>query len=86
MSKNREIVNTIYKVHTDFPTKRKKVFSQQQKRALTSLTCKVLLQINKKINQIFRNRERLRKGSSEKKKTLMIFKQLKKLLTSLMAK
>lgn len=77
MSKNREIVNTIYEVHTHFPTKRKKVFSQQ-KRALTSLTCKVLLQINKKINQIFRNRERLRKSSSEKKKTLMIFKQLKK--------
>lgn len=64
-------------IQTNFLTKRKKVFSQQQKRALTSLTCKVLLQINKKINQIFRNRERLRKSSTEKK-TLMIFKQLKK--------
>lgn len=63
-------------IQTNFLTKRKKVFSQQQKRALTSLTCKVLLQINK-INQIFRNRERLRKSSTEKK-TLMIFKQLKK--------
>lgn len=64
-------------IQINFPTKRKKVFSQQQKRALTSLTRKVLLQINKKINQIFRNRERLRKSSTEKK-TLMIFKQLKK--------
>ena len=64
-------------IQTNFLTKRKKVFSQQQKRALTSLTCKVLLQINKKINQIFRNRERLRKSSTEQK-TLMIFKQLKK--------
>lgn len=63
-------------IQINFPTKRKKVFSQQQKRALTSLTCKVLLKINK-INQIFRNR-RLWKSSSEKKKTLMIFKQLKK--------
>lgn len=63
-------------IQINFPTKRKKVFSQQQKRALTSLTRKVLLQINK-INQIFRNRERLRKSSTEKK-TLMIFKQLKK--------
>ena len=63
-------------IQINFPTKRKKVFSQQ-KRALTSLTRKVLLQINKKINQIFRNRERLRKSSTEKK-TLMIFKQLKK--------
>lgn len=54
-------------IQINFPTKRKKVFSQQQKRALTSLTCKVLLQINK-INQIFRNRKDYGKAAQRRRK------------------